>query len=308
MTSLENTLKMILKLKNGDIVKKTDLAIELGVSEKQIARYKKALDGIFTIESVPGPNGGYKLLDSYFPFKELLSEDEIMLLQHYSKSIQYIDNTKLERALEKINYSILKGNNQSTVEIIPYSRIKDCNLRDIQNRLYEAVLCKYQVIIEYKSNEGVTTERRINPYKLFTYKGEYYILAKCLKKNDIRYFKLVRIKNMIVTSFVFNENFDADTYLKEMQENSLGIFYGREYNVKLIISPPMANTVNERIWVDNQIIKELDNGSILFEATMKGGPEIISWILSLRSYVKVLEPDYLKKELEEEVKKIIKNF
>ena len=308
MGNLENTLMMLLKLKKGNIVKKSELAKELGVSEKQISRYKKALDELFTIESIPGPTGGYKLIDSYFPFKELLTEDELLLLQYYAKSIQYIDNSKLARALDKINYSILNGNNQSTAEIIPFSRIKNSNLNEMQAKAYESILYKYEIIIEYKSNQGLCTKRRIHPYKLFIYKGEYYILAKCLMKDKIRYFKLVRIKDMIVTSTKFDDDFDADTYLKKVQNNSLGIFNEKEYKLKMIVHPPMANTVSERIWVDNQIITELDDGSILFEATMKGGPEIISWIFSLRIYAEVIEPDFLKRELQEELEKMIKNF
>lgn len=70
----------------------------------------------------------------------------------------------------------------------------------------------------------------------------------------------------------------------------------------------MANTISERIWVDNQVITELENGSILFEATMKGGPEIISWILSMQSYVEVRDPQSLKVKLKEELEKMIKNL
>ena len=59
---------------------------------------------------------------------------------------------------------------------------------------------------------------------------------------------------------------------------------------------------------DNQVITELENGSILFEATMKGGPEIIFWILSMQSYVEVRGPQSLKVKLKEELEKMIKNL
>ena len=104
MGALENTLKMLFKLRNGGVIKRQELAEYLGVSEKQIARYKKELDSMFTIETIPGPLGGYKLVDSYFPFKELLSDKEIELLKYYSKSLQYINNKEIEKALDKMNY------------------------------------------------------------------------------------------------------------------------------------------------------------------------------------------------------------
>lgn len=310
MSNLDNTLKMLFKLKPGIVIKRKELANELNVSEKQVARYKRTLEEFFTIESIPGPTGGYRLLDSYFPFKELLTEEEIMLLKYYSASLQYSEDEKLKKALDKINYSILKENNQVSAQIIPYSRINN-NGRDIQNmqnKFYEAILHKYEVIISYTSNEGKSTRRRIQPYKLFIYKGECYVVAKCLVKNDFRFFKLVRISELIVTSIKFQQDMNVEKFLKESMDKSIGIFYGQEYKLKLKIYPPMSNTIKERIWVDNQVINELENGEILFHATMKGGPEIISWILSMRSYVKVIEPESLKIELKEELEKMINNL
>lgn len=309
MGALENTLKMLFKLRNGRVIKRQELAEYLGVSEKQIARYKKELDSMFTIETIPGPLGGYKLVDSYFPFKELLSDKEIELLKYYSKSLQYINNKEIEKALDKMNYSILNSKKDFSAEIIPYSRIRDdFNISKFEGEIYEAILDKNEIIISYKSNRGIITRRKVQPFKLFIYKGEYYLIAKCLTKNDIRYFKLTRIKDMIKTSFKFVSDFNVDVYLKDAKENSLGIFFEKSYNIKLIVYPPMANTISERIWVDNQVITEFEDGRILFEATMKGGPEIVSWILSMQSHVEVLEPQSLKEELKEELEKMIKKL
>lgn len=309
MGALENTLKMLFRLKTGVVVKKQELAQELEVSEKQIARYKRTLDSVFTIETIPGPLGGYKLVDIYFPFKELLTNEEIELLKYYSKSLQYISNEKIGRALDKINYSILNNKSDLSVEIIPYSRVRDDkNISEFEKKIYEAILDKKEIIISYKSNKGIITRRKVQPFKLFVYKGEYYLIAKCLTKNEIRYFKLTRIKYITVTSFKFINDFDVDLYLKEAKENSLGIFFEKGYDLRLIVHPPMANTISERIWVDNQVITELEDGSILFEATMKGGPEIVSWILSMQSCVEVLGPQPLKEELKIELEKMIKNL
>ncbi|WP_154840166.1 helix-turn-helix transcriptional regulator [Clostridium paraputrificum] len=309
MSNLEKVLKMLFKLKSGRLIKKQELARELEVSEKQISRYKKTLNEFFTIESIPGPGGGYRLLNSYFPFKELLTEEELILLKYYSKSLQYIDNDKLAKALDKINYSILKDDSQESTQIIPYSRINNArDIRKIQSKLYEAVLHKNEVIISYTSNEGAVTRRMIQPYKLFVYKGEYYVVAMCLLKKQLRFFKLVRITEIILTSVKFEVSVDVEELLKEAMDNNIGIFSGKEYNLKLIVCPPMANTIRERIWVDNQVVTELEDGEILFKANMKGGAEIISWILSMRSYVKVIEPEFLKVELYEEVEKMMKNL
>lgn len=310
MSHIENTLKMLFKLKRGEVIKKKDLAEEFGVSEKQISRYKNSIENLFTIESIPGPNGGYKMLDSYFPFKELLTKEEIMLLKIHINSSQNSMNKKLEKALEKINYTILKDSDSVVTQIIPYSKVNidEEYIMKIQEDFYEAILNKYEVIIDYLGSNGKESTRRIQPYKLFIYKGESYIVANCLKRNDIRYFKIIRIKKYIITTKKFETKLDIEKFIEEERINNIGIFSGEEYDLELEIIPPMANSIKERIWVDNQHIEELEEGKILFKAIMKGEPELTSWILSMKSYVKVIKPESLKVKIKEELEKMIKNL
>ena len=312
MSNLENILKMLFELKKGNIVKKKDLANKLGITEKQVLRYKNAISELFTIESIPGPNGGYKMIDLYFPFKELLTKEEIILLKMHINSCQYndIESEKLKRALEKINYTILKDTDNISAQMIPYSKINVSNkdILTIKKIFYEAILNHQQIIIEYTGNYGANTKRTIEPYKLIIFKGEWYIASKCLLRNDIRFFKLIRIKNYIVTSKRFKIDNDVDKLITEYRKNSIGIFGGKEYDIELEITPPIANTIKERIWVDNQIIEELNNGKILFKARMNIDPEIISWIFSMKSSVKIIKPEILKKEVKCELKKMIENL
>lgn len=312
MSNLENMLKMLFELKKGNIVKKKDLANKLSITEKQVLRYKNAIGELFTIESIPGPNGGYKMIGLYFPFKELLTKEEIMLLKMHISSCQYNDmeSEKLKRALEKINYTILKDTDNISAQMIPYSKVDMSNkdILTIKRNFYEAILNHQQVIIEYTGNNGTNTKRTIEPYKLIIFKGQWYIVSKCLLKNNIRFFKLIRIKNYIVTSKRFKIDIDVDKLISEYRKNSIGIFGGKEYDIELEITPPIANTIKERIWVDNQIIEELNNGKILFKARMNIDPEIISWIFSMKSSVKIIKPEILKKEVKCELQKMIENL
>lgn len=313
MSSLSNTIKMLFMLKEGKIIKKKEIAYNLEVSEKQVSRYKEALQDIFQIETINGPNGGYKLLDQYFPFKEVLTEEETTLLKivvHNLNEGSEIEDKKLEKAIDKINYSIIKGDNTSYSQIIPYSKIRftDDNFIKKQRDIYESMLTSKKIIINYKGNNGLETRREVDPYKIITYKGEGYLVAYCNLKNDIRFFKLIRISEYIITSRIFIKNIDIEKVLEEYKEKNMGIYFGEEINIILEISPPMANTIKERLWVDNQEIIEIENGKIIFKAIMKNSPEIKSWILSMQSYVKIIEPISLKEEIREILNKILVNL
>lgn len=312
MSKLNNIIRMMFMLKSGRVIKKKELAEKLGVNEKQVLRYKNALDEVFNILSVPGPSGGYKLEDTYFPFKEVLSEEEIMSLKFILKRMDFGDEEeeKYNNILDKINFSILNSENEYKGEIIPYSRRNgDINkLKEIEMKIYEAILEKKKIIIDYVNNQNKASSREVLPYKHFIYRGEPYLIAYCLKRNEIRFFKFIRINNCIITSFTFERTIDIEKEIKDMKEKKIGIFCGEEYDLELEISPPMANSVRERIWVDDQEIIDLQDGKILFRAKMGGGHSVISWILTMKEFVKINKPEKLKKDVIDILEKMLDNY
>lgn len=312
MDGLGNILKMIFILKTQKKIKIKDLANELGVSERQVRRYKNEIDKYFNIESTTGSDGGYSLIDDYFPFKDILAEDEINRLKFMINSLSYENSSELTEILDKLNLRILRKEKTylHNEEIIHYSKPK-VNFEEvtkIYNEISLAIAHSNEIILDYCDNYGKASNRRIQPHKLLLFKGEYYLVATCLLRNDIRYFKLARIKKYIITGFTFERDIDIDKLLKEQEENNMGIYNGKTIDLELEISLPIANTIKERIWVDNQEIIEKNDGKIIYRAKIKEGPEVISWILSMSDCVKVLAPDALRKEIKEKVEKILKNL
>lgn len=312
MDGLGNILKMIFILKTQKKIKIKALADELGVSERQVRRYKSEIDRYFNIESTTGSDGGYSLIDDYFPFKDILTEDELDKLKFMINSLSFQNSLELNEILDKLNLRAIKKEKRylHNEEIIHDSKpkIKFEEATKMYNEISLAIAHNNEIILEYCDNYGKVSNRRVQPHKLLLFKGEYYLAATCLLRNDIRYFKLARIKEYIITSFTFERYIEIDKFLKEQEENNLGIYNGKTIDLELEVSFPMANTIKERIWVDNQEIIEKDDGKIIYRAKIKEGPEVISWILSMSDCVKVLYPESLRKEIKEKVKKILKNF
>lgn len=312
MSRLGNVLKMWFILANGRITSIKNIAEELEVSERQVKRYKDELAMYADIESITGKYGGYRLRETYIPFKGLLTEEETELLRYYIESLDNFpidEKEKINRIVGKINYSILNQNDNvsSFNEIIPYSTVKmiDENRKNIISDIYRAIVENREIEIVYKNNNGKCTSRRVQPYKYITYKGEKYLVAYCLLRKEVRYFKIIRIQRYSVVDSTFNRTIDIDEVINNEIHNSVGIFGGKEYKLILEVSPPMSNTISERIWVEDQEIEELEDGKIRFSATMKGGPEIISWILSMGDTVKIIGPLELKYEIKKKIKSMI---
>lgn len=312
MDGLGNILKMIFILKTQKKIKIKALADELGVSERQVRRYKSEIDRYFNIGSTTGSDGGYSLIDDYFPFKNILTEDEINRLKFMINSLSYENSSELTEILDKLNLRVLRKEKTylHNEEIIHYSKpkVKFEEATKMYNEISLAIEHGNEIILDYCDNYGKASNRRVQPHRLLLFKGEYYLVATCLLRSDIRYFKLARIKEYIITGFTFERDIDIDKFLKEQEENNMGIYNGKTIDLELEISLPMANTIKERIWVDNQEIIEKDDGKIIYRAKIKEGPEVISWILSMSDCVKVLTPDALRKEIKEKLEKILINF
>ena len=92
-------------------------------------------------------------------------------------------------------------------------------------------------------------------------------------------------------------------------EGCIGLIKDEEkFDIKLEIDYPTSIKVSERIWVKGQKVSFNEDNSIIFEAKMTGIYDIVHWILSLGSAVRVIEPVELRKKVKEEARKIIKKY
>lgn len=310
MSNLRNTLQMLFLLKEGRKIKVKEIAERLEVSEKQVKRYKEILQDFFDIESTTGCDGGYMMRECYFPFHQIFKPEELQLLKHAVSGLEFGCGKDVSKIIDKLDNNIIKGDkeNISYEELWNYSQVKDIDEKFIKtlNDITLATLQSQVVNIDYRGNKGEITNRDIEPYKCITYKQEQYLIANCLLRNEIRCFKIRRIRDYRVSIKKFNKTIDISEYIRKQKSTAFGIYTGcEECDLVLEIKNPIANTIKERTWIENQGIEENKDGSIIFRATVFKGAELTSWILGMREYVKILEPESLKNEIKEELKKML---
>lgn len=312
MQGLRNVLQMIFLLKDGRKIKVKEFAEKLEVSEKQIKRYKEVLQDFFDIESISGCNGGYQMKECHFPFHQVFKNEELMLLKYAINSLETENNKEISKIIDKLDNYIIKSNRINiNEEVWNYSQANGIDEKLIKtlDEITLAILQSRIINIDYRDNNGKESNRDIEPYKYLTYKGEKYLVANCLLRNKIRFFKVRRIIKYRVSIKRFNKTIDIDNYIMQHKKQRLGIYNeGEKCDLVLRIKNPISNTIKERTWIENQEIEENEDGSIIFKATVFKGPELISWILGMRQYVKILEPESLKNEIKKELREMINNI
>lgn len=311
MSKFSNILRMLILLKSRGKMKAKEIAEILEVDERMIRRYREDLEmaGIY-IESTPGTNGGYTLNGYDYLMDLNLNIEEVAALNlaaEQLKSINFIYSNELESILDKINIAISKkSENLNTAGFYVKGNLSVASADERKKCIdfNAAIVSGNKIRISYFSLTNGESERVIQPYAIFYYKGAYYISAFCEVRKEIRDFKISRIKEYGILDETYN--IPKDFSLREYMKDSFGIYKDGSYNVKLKIEKPLSYIVSENVWVNNQKITWLEDESIIYEAIMEGKTEIVSWLLSLGSKVTILEPIELKDEVKSEVEKMIK--
>ena len=306
MSKFSNLLKLITLLKSNKRIKRKEIADALGVSERMVRKYISDLqEANITIESIPGPSGGYELKGHNYLLNLNTDNQEVKSLEKALEKLKQQDFeyiTDLESLTEKV-----KSNNELS-KYVAYDSINESSgtyldkEEDYELELQSACLTRKKLKISYHSISSGDSVRVIRPYALITRKDTKYLIAYCESRKEIRTFKIIRI-NWIE---VLEDKFDIDSSfdIKEYMNNTIGIFNNDEIKLKLLLKKPFSYSVSERAYVENQHITWNDDETIIFEATMKGKQDIVRWILSMGESVTILEPLYLKEEL----KNILKNM
>jgi predicted DNA-binding transcriptional regulator YafY len=314
MSKFSNLLRLLILLKSKKRMKTKEIASALGVSERMIRKYMNDLaEANVNVESIPGPTGGYELIGYDYLLNLDIKPEEAISLQMATIYLKESANFDFKPQLESLNDKI-KILNERCNHLDDYSdniviKPKSSNLdkeSKFELEIQSACISKKKLRIKYSSVSSGETERTIHPYGLITRNNLKYLVAYCENREKELTFKLMRI----IQVEVLDDTFDLPSSfsIKEFMKNHLGLFHDESYNLKLLIKSPFAQAVSEGLYAENQEIKWVDSETIIFKGKMSGKPDIIRWILSMRTFVTVIEPEVLKEEIKKELKEMLETI
>ncbi|MHB2021590.1 MAG: helix-turn-helix transcriptional regulator, partial [Candidatus Xenobia bacterium] len=148
--------------------------------------------------------------------------------------------------------------------------------------------------IEYWPPAGTSaTARAIDVYHLTQSRGDWYAVAWCHLRRDLRIFALSRIKSAVPTAdrYVIPADFDVKAYFR----NSLGIeLAGEAQEIRLRFDADQARWVCERTWHLSQAMAPQADGSLILTLQVGISTELKQWILGYGPHVEVLSPAGLR--------------
>jgi proteasome accessory factor B len=310
-------LELDRQIRAGNYPNCTNFAKEWGYTRKTVQR-----DVTYLRDSLGAPieydyhRKGYYYTDSAWQMPGLqLSEGELFLLLTAERMAQQYRGTPLAENLESL-YQKIQTALPDKITVDPaYFATERISFQPLQTReisqkvwitLFKALRRNRVTHLTYmKADSEKPEQREVEPLHLACIGGEWYLVAYCHLRNDIRHFALSRMTSVRQTNKSFEpREFDPQEYFR----NRFGRFVGepgREYNVVIRFSKEAAQWVMERTWHPKQKVKKHRDGSVTLSFPVPALYEIKRWVLQWGADAEVLKPKGLRDAVVKEMKAMI---
>jgi len=286
------------------------------VDKKTIGRDIDSLSGIcfITEEARNGKTyytaDKFRLRDITFTSPELIS---LSFLLELLKPYQYM--TMGKTAQELIHKLLDNTTNLNREFIKHFSGLVTINTNDyisdevnpeIEDRLQSAIRNKTKVRVIYHSFGGdEDTIRIIHPYELMINDGALSVVGYCELRNDIRDFRVSRIKAITPLEETFLV--PSDYFLKKARSKFIHLSGNVVEQIIISFDGPTAKYIQEyeSDLADEIIVTETGINFIRDTAVTD---ELVRWIMQYGSGAKVLNPPHLRDRIRQELMKSLEQY
>ena len=296
---IDRLFQIVLILLNKKTITAKKLSEHFNVSIRTIYRDIEALSfaGI-PIYSLRGKNGGIKLLENYVLDKSLLSSKEQNEILYALESLKASNYPDVDEVLKKLNL-IFNKSSDYWIEV-DFSRYGS-NDNTLFNNIKKAILNSQAIKFTYFNTNGETSQRTVNPLKIWFKEKAWYLFAYCQKKNEIRQFKINRIKNLTLT----NEYFERRLINYNINSNDNDI---SKKIVKIIVEVDKSQAYRVYDEFSEKNISKTENGN--FKVIMENYENewLYGYLLSFGEYLKIIAPERIKNILSHKIEQMKKNY
>lgn len=276
-----------------------ELADKFEVSIRTIYRDLDAISAAgIPIYATKGKGGGIFIMQDFVLDKSLLSEAEKEQILMALQGISATENNQSEELLIKLG-GLFQSKVTNWIEVDFSEWYKNTPKLDTFNLIKRAIFNRCIITFSYFAREGNYSKRTVEPIKLLFKNKDWYLYGFCLLRNDFRFFKLTRIKDLIISS---------DTFVREVEnipEIETTIKNDNMIPAKLKFSPQVAFRVYDE-FTDN--VSKDNQGNLYVNIDLPDNETLFSYILSFGDNVEIIEPDYLRHSIKEKIKRMLEKY
>lgn len=244
------------------------------------------------IYATQGKGGGIEIADDFVLKKSLLSEKEQEQILVALKGLEGINKQYENELLTKLSaFFKIKNTNWIEVDFTNWQRGNEYD--ELFNDIKSAIINKNIIRFTYFSSNKKETSREVKPIRLLFKGWDWYVYTFCLLRNEFRYFKLSRIRDLKILDENFEDSYEDVVLIKKME-------YKDTVHVKLKFDRKVAF----RVYDEMGDIKEDEEGNLYAEIELPNDYNLYNYIFSFGESVEVLEPIEIRNNIRDMINKM----
>ncbi|WP_326521133.1 helix-turn-helix transcriptional regulator [Desulfitobacterium sp. THU1] len=288
---------MVYLLLNKKSMTAGELATHFEVSPRTIYRDVELLSSAgIPIYMTKGKGGGISLLPDFVLNKTVLTDGEKSDILAALHAVDAVNLEQTNTAVQKL--SSLFGNTSADWVEVDFSGWANADEEaQLFSLLKSAILGKKKVAFQYHSSEG-STQRTAEPMKL-CFKGQsWYLYAFCTVRQDYRFFKLRRMKELKL----LDERFERTASAKIFEGTK--IFQDDFVTITLKLSKKMAY----RVYDEFSQYKTLPSGDFIATLTMPRGDWVYQYLATFGEDCEIIEPEDIRLQIKDKLQKTLAQY
>ena len=274
-----------------------ELADKFEVSVRTIYRDIDSISSVgVPIFTTQGKGGGIKIDNEYILNKSLFDANEKEQIIAALQGLEKTNKVYKSELITKLS-ALFKIKNSNWIDIDFTSWGSNNTYQDLFNTLKIAIINKNIISFSYNSSKAEKINRRVKPIRLLFKEQDWYLYAFCLLRNDFRYFKLSRIKDLEVLAINYEDNFENIVLKREIK-------YENTVNIKLKFNKSVAF----RVYDEFKAIVEDKKGNLYVEMKIPNNYKLYNYIFSFGANVEILEPKEIRNQFKNMINKIAKKY
>ena len=274
-----------------------ELADKFEVSVRTIYRDIDSISSVgVPIFTTQGKGGGIKIDNEFILNKSLFDANEKEQIIAALQGLEKTNEAYKSELITKLS-ALFKIKNSNWIEIDFTSWGSNNTYQDLFNALKTTIINKNIISFSYNSSKAEKINRKVKPIRLLFKEQDWYLYAFCLLRNDFRYFKLSRMKDLEVLAINYEDNFENAVLKKELK-------YENIVNIKLKFDKSVAF----RVYDEFKAIEEDEKGNLYVEIKIPNNYKLYNYIFSFGSNVEILEPKEIRNQFKNIIDELAKKY
>ncbi len=276
-----------------------ELAEKFEVSVRTIYRDIDIISSMgIPIYAIQGKGGGITLLDHFVLDKSLLSNQEKEQILMALQGIIATGQKNADELLIKLG-SLFQSKTADWIEVDFSNWVKNNSNQDMFNLIKRAIFGRNIISFQYYGGNRECTQRRVEPLKLVFKSKDWYLYGFCLMRNDFRFFKLTRIRNIEIKPDIFSRELPSTFSAGRSMdiENTIAVTLKFDKEMAFRMYDEFAGTVTEDALGNLYVQTNLPDNDVLY-----------SYLFSFADHVEVLAPANVREQIKEKLASMQKKY